>query len=92
MACRDEAPPKNRHQLEEFTAPALAMTSIAIESEPLRPKQISISSVLLPSSHAREKVAAPFIFWPAPCFRHLAHACPTVIAQTSGPDPDNRRK
>jgi hypothetical protein len=30
MACRDEALLKNRHGLEEFTAPALAMTSIAI--------------------------------------------------------------
>jgi hypothetical protein len=30
MARRDEAPLKNRHQLEEFTARAFAMTSIAI--------------------------------------------------------------
>jgi hypothetical protein len=30
MARRDEALLKNRHQLEEFTARALAMTSIAI--------------------------------------------------------------
>jgi len=76
MSRRDEAPLKNRHQLEEFTAPTLAMTSIAIQEEPLRPKQISITCVLLRSSRACEKVAASFIFWPGPCFRHVAHACP----------------
>jgi hypothetical protein len=76
MARHDEPPLKNRHQLEEFTVPALAMTSIAIQEEPLRSKQISISCVLLRSSHAREKVAASFVFWPGPCFRHVAHAYP----------------
>jgi hypothetical protein len=30
MARRDEASLKNRHRLEEFTVPALAMTSITI--------------------------------------------------------------
>jgi hypothetical protein len=92
MSRRDEAPLKNRHQLEEFTAPTLAMTSIAIPEEPLRPKQISISSVLLRSSHAREKVAASLSFGPVLALDMWPTPAPTVIVQTSGPDPDSRRK
>jgi hypothetical protein len=76
MARRDEAPLKNRHRLEEFTAAALLMVTIVFGEAPSRPKHISISCVLLRSSHAREKVAASFTFWPGACFRHVAHACP----------------